>query len=91
MNLIEEHPPIVLNEQSKADKSTAPAAISKLSQNVSKAADSAKQRLSAMFNRKSSADLCPACEGCLAVSSMSTTTSSTTKLYVFIVFVSSCS
>ncbi|XP_067934653.1 TBC1 domain family member 2B-like [Watersipora subatra] len=54
------HPTIVLADSNRGERSGSNAAISKLSNNVSKAADSAKQKLTSMFNRKS-VEMCSTC------------------------------
>lgn len=60
-------PRIVYTGGGKPDSNHS-AAINKLSHNVSKAADTAKVRLSSLFNRKSNpTDMCTSCESCRMV------------------------
>ena len=71
--LTDEIPRIVYTGGGKADNSHAVASRTKLSQNVSKAADSAKEKLTSLFNKRSTpatastVNLCTSCESCRMV------------------------
>lgn len=66
--IADEIPRIVCAGGGKSETKNSSAAINKLSHNVSKAADTAKERFSLLFNRRSNPpDMCTSCESCRMV------------------------